>query len=174
MKRYLLPILLFFTFLSYSQITTDESYTTQQLVEGVLINSSSAVVSNFIQFDFVPQINEIGFDKYNFDPFNPAATAEGLGDYVFQLDDSPFQEDGLFEGVLTGLHTVTIKNANGFGSVIIEGSIIDYRRFFTSDQGRYHDTLNIIGIAGGDSTAKIYIFDRFGKLLKQLSPLGEG
>jgi gliding motility-associated-like protein len=26
----------------------------------------------------------------------------------------------------------------------------------------------------GDPTAKIYIFDRFGKLLKQLSPMSEG
>jgi len=29
-------------------------------------------------------------------------------------------------------------------------------------------------IANGDPTAKIYIFDRFGKLLKQISPLGPG
>ena len=32
----------------------------------------------------------------------------------------------------------------------------------------------IIGIANGDPTAKIYIFDRYGKLLNQLSPLTEG
>ncbi|MBX2827609.1 MAG: T9SS type B sorting domain-containing protein, partial [Flavobacteriaceae bacterium] len=38
----------------------------------------------------------------------------------------------------------------------------------------FHDTWNIIGIAEGDPTAKIYIFDRFGKLLKQISPLGPG
>uniref|UniRef100_UPI0035BE6488 T9SS type B sorting domain-containing protein n=1 Tax=Gilvibacter sp. TaxID=2729997 RepID=UPI0035BE6488 len=37
----------------------------------------------------------------------------------------------------------------------------------------YHDTWNIIGIAS-NPTAQIYIYDRFGKLLKQLSPLGPG
>ena len=103
-----------------------------------------------------------------------AATAEGLGEYVFQLDDGPFQTEGLFDGVFPGVHTVTIKDANGCGSVTVEISIIDYPRFVTPNQDGYHDTWNIIGIAGGDPTAKIYIFDRFGKLLKQLSPLGEG
>jgi gliding motility-associated-like protein len=102
------------------------------------------------------------------------AMAEGLGSYVFQLDDGPFNSDGFFTGVLPGVHTVTIKDANGCGSVTIELSIIDYPRFVTPNQDGYHDTWNIIGIAGGDPTAKIYIFDRFGKLLKQLSPLGEG
>ncbi|AVI50263.1 hypothetical protein C5O00_03405 [Pukyongia salina] len=102
------------------------------------------------------------------------ATAEGLGEYSFQLDDGPFQSEGLFEGVLPGMHLVTIKDVNGCGSVTVEVSIIDYPRFVTPNQDGYHDTWNIIGIAGGDPTAKIYIFDRFGKLLKQLSPLGEG
>jgi gliding motility-associated-like protein len=102
------------------------------------------------------------------------ATAEGQGDYIFQLDDGAFQGEGLFEGVEPGLHLVTIKDANGCGSVTVEVSIIDYPRFVTPNQDGYHDTWNIIGIAGGDPTAKIYIFDRFGKLLKQLSPLGEG
>ncbi|RZV55941.1 MAG: hypothetical protein EX254_11015, partial [Flavobacteriaceae bacterium] len=49
MKRFLPPILLIFTFMGYSQITVDETYTTQQLVEDVLINSNCAEVSNFQQ-----------------------------------------------------------------------------------------------------------------------------
>ncbi len=102
------------------------------------------------------------------------ATAEGSGTYIFQLDDGPFQSQGVFTRVDPGLHLVTIKDENGCGSVTIEVSIIDYPRFVTPNQDGYHDTWNIIGIAGGDPTAKIYIFDRFGKLLKQLSPLGEG
>jgi len=99
------------------------------------------------------------------------AEATGLGVYVFQLDDGPFQDSGLFTGVQAGTHIITIKDANGCGSVTISVSVIDYPLFFTPNQDGYHDTWNIIGI---DGTAKIYIFDRFGKLLKQLSPTGEG
>jgi gliding motility-associated-like protein len=103
------------------------------------------------------------------------ATAEGLSDqYVFQLDNGPFIDSGTFENVSAGGHTVTIKDANGCGSVTIEIGVIDYPRFMTPNQDGFHDTWNIIGIAQFDPTAKIYIFDRFGKLLKQLSPLGNG
>ncbi|NND26415.1 MAG: T9SS type B sorting domain-containing protein, partial [Flavobacteriaceae bacterium] len=45
--------------------------------------------------------------------------------------------------------------------------------FFTPNGDGYHDTWNIAGIATQPS-AKIYIFDRFGKLLKQLSPTSQG
>ena len=44
----------------------------------------------------------------------------------------------------------------------------------TPNQDGYHDTWNIIGISDGDPTAKIYIFDRHGKLLKQLSTFSTG
>jgi gliding motility-associated-like protein len=100
--------------------------------------------------------------------------ATGLGTYVFQLDNGVFIEGGLFENVSPGIHTVTIKDVNGCGSVTIEVGVIDYPRFVTPNQDGYHDTWNIIGIAAFDPTAKIYIFDRFGKLLKQVSPLGTG
>ena len=101
-------------------------------------------------------------------------TAEGLGTYVFQLDDGPFQDNPTFENVLPGEHTITIKDENGCGSVTIEVNIIDYPQVLTPNNDGYHDTWNIIGIAKGDPTAKIYIFDRYGKLLKQVSPLGAG
>ncbi len=102
------------------------------------------------------------------------ATASGQGVYEFQLDDGPFQDNGTFTDVSAGDHTVTIRDVNGCGSVTLEVGVIDYPRFFTPNNDGYHDTWNIIGIATGDPTAKIYIFDRFGKLLKQLSPLGSG
>ncbi len=101
-------------------------------------------------------------------------TAVGEGDYVYQLDDGPFQDSNIFEDVSPGGHTVTIRDANGCGSVTIDVGVIDYPPYFTPNADGYHDTWNIIGIATGDPTAKIYIFDRFGKLLKQLSPLGPG
>src|SRR5690606_34471185 len=95
------------------------------------------------------------------------ATAEGLGDYVFRLDDGPFQEEGYWENVSPGTHIVTITDANGCGTVTIEVSVIDYPMFFTPNNDGYHDTWNIIGIESMP-TAKIYIFDRHGKLLKQI------
>ena len=98
---------------------------------------------------------------------------EGLGDYQYSLDDGPFQESNYFEPVSPGTHVVTITDKNGCGTVRLEVTIIDYPQFFTPNEDGYHDSWNIIGIEAYP-TAKIYIFDRYGKLLKQLSPTGSG
>ncbi len=100
--------------------------------------------------------------------------AEGEGTYEYQLDAGPFQDSNIFENVDPGNHTITIRDKFGCGSVTFDVGVIDYPLYFTPNADGYHDTWNIIGIAAGDPTAKIYIFDRFGKLLKQLSPLSEG
>ncbi|MFG0329816.1 MAG: T9SS type B sorting domain-containing protein [Phycisphaerales bacterium] len=101
-------------------------------------------------------------------------TATGDGTYVYQMDNGPFQDSNIFENVDPGTHTITIKDIYGCGSVTLEVGVIDYPPYFTPNNDGYHDTWNIIGIAAGDPGARIYIFDRFGKLLKQLSPLGPG
>ena len=122
-----------------------------------------------------PETYEVDVTSNAFDATHAIeATATGIGVYIFSLDDGPFQDSGVFNNVEPGNHTVTIKDANGCGSVVVEVGVIDYPRFVTPNQDGYHDTWNIIGIANGDPTAKIYIFDRFGKLLKQLSPQGPG
>ena len=82
----------------------------------------------------------------------------------------------LFAGTVVdpGTHLITISDANGCGTVSIEVGVVDYPQFMTPNNDGYHDTWNIIGIAQYDPTAKIYIFDRYGKLLKQISPSGPG
>ena len=50
---------------------------------------------------------------------------------------------------------------------------MDYPLYFTPNGDGYHDTWNIIGISN-QLDAEIYIFDRYGKLLKQLSPTSLG
>ncbi len=101
------------------------------------------------------------------------AEADGLGSYVFSLDGGPLQAEGYWDDVTPGTHVVTIVDENGCGSVEIEVGVIDYPLFFTPNNDGYHDRWNIIGISSMPSS-KIYIFDRHGKLLKQLSPLSEG
>ncbi|MBV1924674.1 MAG: choice-of-anchor L domain-containing protein, partial [Flavobacteriaceae bacterium] len=49
MRKKLLALVFLFSLIGYSQITIDETYTTQQLIEDILIDSSCAEVSNFGQ-----------------------------------------------------------------------------------------------------------------------------
>ncbi|MBC5836281.1 T9SS type B sorting domain-containing protein, partial [Flavobacterium sp. F372] len=46
-------------------------------------------------------------------------------------------------------------------------TVIDYPKYFTPNGDGIHDTWNVIGLNQAD--AKLYIFDRYGKLIKQLS-----
>jgi gliding motility-associated-like protein len=102
----------------------------------------------------------------------------GLGDveYEFALDDGPFQTSTTITGVTPGIHTIFGRIVGGDCSISeVEIGIIDYPRFFTPNNDGFHDTWNIIGIGVDPNlNAKIFIFDRYGKLLKQLSPTSPG
>jgi gliding motility-associated-like protein len=50
---------------------------------------------------------------------------------------------------------------------------INYPLFFTPNGDGFNDTWNIVGLANQPNT-KIYIFDRYGKLIKQISPTSNG
>ena len=53
--------------------------------------------------------------------------------------------------------------------------ILDYPNFFTPNNDGYNDTWQVNNLDKRDlKESKIYIFDRYGKLLKELSPLGNG
>tara|TARA_B110000240_G_scaffold143229_1_gene158480 strand:- start:1293 stop:3014 length:1722 start_codon:yes stop_codon:yes gene_type:complete len=101
----------------------------------------------------------------------------GIGDYEFAIDDvsGPYQDEPTFENVRPGLHTIYIRDKNECGIVDIKSIIIGYKKFFTPNGDGINDTWNIIGLSKTSlPNSKIYIFDRFGKLLKELDPLGPG
>ena len=99
------------------------------------------------------------------------AMATGIGEYEYSLDGGPWQDSGTFSNVSSGNHQVTARDKNGCGIATEPIFVIDYPLYFTPNGDGNHDTWNIAGIGGN---AKIYIFDRYGKLLKQLSPTGQG
>ncbi len=102
------------------------------------------------------------------------AFAEGPADqYIFRLDDGPWQFNGDFNNVTPGPHIIVIQDAEGCAMVEIPLNVIGYPLFFTPNNDGFHDTWNIIGVNNDPSTI-IYIFDRFGKLLKQINPSGAG
>jgi len=99
------------------------------------------------------------------------AVATGIGDYEYSLDGGPWQDSGIFTDVSRGSHEVTARDKKGCGITTTPVFVIDYPLFFTPNGDGTNDTWNIEGIG---NSAKIYIFDRYGKLIKQLSPTGSG
>ena len=50
-----------------------------------------------------------------------------------------------------------------------------YKKFFTPNGDGIHDTWRILGIREDfQPNSRVYIFDRYGKLLKELDPVTEG
>jgi gliding motility-associated-like protein len=101
------------------------------------------------------------------------ATASGTGIYEFSLDQGPWQDSGTFIGVSAGEHSVNVRDVNGCGVTTYMLFVIDFPPYFTPNGDGYNDVWNISALSG-QMASKIYIFDRYGKLLKQISPAGDG
>ncbi|WP_298517418.1 T9SS type B sorting domain-containing protein [uncultured Kordia sp.] len=150
---------------TYSLVITDGNFPTNcSYSDSVTYEASSAPASLDVQ------ITTPAFA----DTHNVIATATGgSGVYEYQLDDGEWQDTGEFLDLQPGEHTVTVRDTNGCGELVRTFELIDYMKFFTPNGDEYHPTWNIIGLRNQPS-AKIYIFDRYGKLLKQISPAGIG
>lgn len=99
----------------------------------------------------------------------------GFGDYIFQLDGGDFQTTNQFYNVSTGEHTIIVRDILAYcGDFILTTSIIKYPNFFTPNGDGQNDTWNIKNLAIDHPESIISIFDRHGKLIKQISPSGNG
>jgi gliding motility-associated-like protein len=138
--------------------------------------SSSAEIIRSNGPDFDVNVLTLAFDGSH---SIEVANIQGDGDYEFQVDNGPWRSlaEGetsiIFTGLDAGERVVRGRDIGGCGKVEIRISLIDYPRFFTPNEDGFNDTWNIIGLAN-QPNAKIYIFDRYGKLLKQISPSGQG
>ncbi len=100
-------------------------------------------------------------------------TVTGNGYYEYNIDGGNWQSSNVFSGLFGGDHTVGVRDVLNCDLLTEIIEIIDYPKFFTPNGDGYNDTWNIKGISN-QLDAKIYIFDRYGKLLKQLIPTALG
>jgi len=100
----------------------------------------------------------------------------GNGDYVYSLDNITFQASNTFEGVPAGVYNVYVKDLNGCGTTLPhEVNVLGIPSYFTPNGDGYNDYWNIKGISSTiNGNTQIMIFDRLGKLLKQISPTSQG
>ncbi|MDG1728393.1 MAG: T9SS type B sorting domain-containing protein [Algibacter sp.] len=107
-------------------------------------------------------------------------TGEGI--YQYRLADEnnntlqPYQDSNIFENIFPGIYTVYVQDIkNNCGVVDKAVSVIGFPKFFTPNDDGVNDTWKLYGVSNMfQPNTKIQIFNRFGKLLKQISPLGEG
>ncbi len=90
------------------------------------------------------------------------------GSYEYAINGGEFQDSPIFENVPPGENTLIINDTNGCGiTEPIPFLVVGYPKFFTPNGDGIHDAWNVLGIETlTDPT--VFIFDRYGKLLKQL------
>jgi gliding motility-associated-like protein len=101
----------------------------------------------------------------------------GNGDYVYSIQESygPYQVSNLFENVSMGIQTVYVKDLNGCGITEQTISVLGVPQYFTPNGDGFNDTWNIKGANNQFySNSVIRIYDRYGKLVKQISAIGMG
>lgn len=98
----------------------------------------------------------------------------GFGSYEYQLDNGLFQTYDVFQDVSSGEHIITIKDTKGeCGASTLITKVLKYPYYFTPNGDGYMDNWNIWDLKN-QSNAVIYLYDRYGKLLQQISPASSG
>lgn len=97
----------------------------------------------------------------------------GTGPFQYQLDATPFQDSNVFRDLSFGEHLITVKDSSNCTFISKPITILGYPKFFTPNSDGYNDYWNIPNYKNF-LQAQISIFDRYGKLLKEISPLSRG
>lgn len=132
-------------------------------------NSNIAIIEN---------INIVDLTKNN----TITVLISNQGSYEFALYNdenvlhTQYQESNMFENVSPGIYEVYVRDkSNDCGTTIKKVSVIGFPKFFTPNGDGYNDIWQVYGVSNMfQPHTKIHIFDRFGKLLKEISPLEEG
>lgn len=107
---------------------------------------------------------------------NQILTIEAVGvggDYEYQLDSSPFQDSPIYSYVSSGSHTITVRDKNGCGNTVTRLLVVDYPKYFTPNGDGFNDTWNITSLKD-QKISKISIYDRYGKVITEIRPSGNG
>lgn len=101
----------------------------------------------------------------------------GEGDYEYSLDDpnGVYQDSNSFDNVKPGIYTVFVRDKNGCGVSEELVSVVGFPKFFTPNGDGQNDVWQVKGISSQfQPDTIIYIYDRHGKLLSEVNPLGSG
>ncbi|MFI1744528.1 T9SS type B sorting domain-containing protein [Thalassobellus sediminis] len=134
------------------------------------LESSCATVSSTVEVKFIEL-----FKFYNY-----TIKTKGLSDnnsieifvnspieYEYSIDGINYQSSSIFNNLLGGEYTVFGREKNGCGWFEELVSILYFPRFFTPNNDGVNDFWNLAGDT--DLNYSLYIYDRYGRLLKLLT-----
>lgn len=101
--------------------------------------------------------------------------ASGLGNYSYSLDNQNYQTSNFFDNLASGIYTIYVKDEKGCGTITNQVSVLAIPKFFTPNGDGHNDYWNLKGNNFlKEQLLTIYIYDRFGKLIKQFTNQQQG
>jgi len=120
-----------------------------------VILSNPAVITQFITQDWTESNNVI------------TVNVTGLGDYEYSLNDIDYQDSNVFYDLDLGEYTIYVRDKHGCGTVNDDIYVLMHPLYFTPNGDGYNDYWKI-KFSENEPNLTIKIFDRQGKLMKQL------
>lgn len=179
--------------------TTNYSFlwSTGETTENIEINSPGIYKVEVTNANGCSKIRTITVESSNIASFNSppylvkdlssnnmiSVFVSGQGTYQYALFNEKeqsfyrgFQNNNIFENVFPGVYTIFVKDIkNDCGIIDISVSVVGFPKFFTPNNDGFNDFWQVYGVSEMfQQDSKILIFNRFGKLIKQLDPLGPG
>ena len=94
--------------------------------------------------------------------------------FLYSLDGGATQSSNIFENVISGIHEISVGDGNcGTFTTPVEIILVNSPKYFTPNGDGFNDTWKITGMPEQEDY-KLFIFDRYGKFLKELIPNGIG
>ncbi|MGJ8660120.1 MAG: T9SS type B sorting domain-containing protein [Cellulophaga fucicola] len=148
-----------------------EVFSAGMYVLDIMFTTAGLTCVNTVEISVVvgqtPTISNVVIEDFN---ANNKVTVETdiIGDFEYQIDSMPVQDSNVFTDVSAGAHTVSIIDKNGCGFVTEDIVVVGFDNYFTPNGDGINDTWQIKGMSSLQEPV-VHIFDRYGKLLKQLS-----
>ena len=126
-----------------------------------VVESNIATITNIETVDWTSNNNNI------------TVYVEGNGNYEYSLDKMNYQDSNEFKNLIIDEYTVYIRDKNGCGIISDSVYLLNYPKFFTPNNDGFNDTWQILN-SRHEPNNKVYIYNRYGKLLKELTPTDLG
>lgn len=124
------------------------------------------VISSGAPEDFTTEIGDFS------DVVSITVNVTGTGNFEYSADGETYQDGNRLE-VFPGIHTIYVRDTYLCRTISKEVVALGYQKFFTPNNDTINEYWNIIG-ADLYPDSKLFIYDRYGRLLKQLDPDGLG
>ncbi len=121
----------------------------------------------------IPEIDHIDTDDWTDNENSITVVTTHEGAFEYSLDGINFQESPIFSNLRPGLYTVYVRDVGGCRTLTEMVWLLNYPKFFTPNGDGYNETWHVKN-AENEPEFKVYIYDRYGKLITDILSYGPG